>query len=149
MPADGLLLRACEFVDLRQVTEVEKASFPERPYSRLDFAYYLLLARGGFIVASQEGKVVGYVIAVSQRRAASIPSIAVLPGFRGRGIGEALLRSALAHLAGRADTVSLLVASDNPAAIGLYKKLSFEETGRTIRGYYPNGSDALEMARRL
>lgn len=149
MSTSGFSFRTCDLGDLDQIARLEKASFPERPYSRLDFAYYMLVARAGFIVASKDGKVVGYVIAVSQGREGSIQSIAVSPDFRERGVGEALMRSALDHLAGKADRVHLLVAADNEGAKRLYSKLSFKETGRIVRRYYPNGSDAIEMAKEL
>ena len=143
------MLRACEFKDLAQVVQIERASFPERPYTRLDFAYYLLTARDGFVVASRDGSVVGYVIALSRGREGSIQSIAVSPESRGKGVGELLLRSAIGHLAVRCVRVHLLVDASNEAAIRLYRKLSFEETGKVVKGYYPNGGDAVEMARVL
>ncbi len=43
----------------------------------------------------------------------------------------------------------LLVDVKNETAIRLYRRLSFEETGKVVEGYYPNGDDALEMARSL
>jgi [ribosomal protein S18]-alanine N-acetyltransferase len=135
--------------DLSQVSQVERQSFPDRPYTRLDFLAYLLAAREGFIVAIEGGSVVGYVIALSQGREGSIQSIAVSPEARGRGVGEMLMRAALDHLSGRSERVHLLVAAGNLAAIRLYRKLSFEETGKVIASYYPNGDDALEMARAL
>lgn len=149
MPPGGPLLRTFELRDLAQVVQVEKDSFPERPYGRLDFIAYMLMARDGFIVASEEGSVVGYVIALSQEREGSIQSIAVSPGARGKGVGEMLMRAALHGLTGRAERVHLLVAVSNETAIRLYRKLSFEETGKVVKKYYPNGDDALEMARKL
>jgi [ribosomal protein S18]-alanine N-acetyltransferase len=149
MPPSPYELRACEFRDLAQVGRIERASFPERPYTRLDFAAYLLIARDGFIVASKDGSVVGYVIALSQRREGSIQSIAVSPESRGKGVGELLMRSAVGHLAGRCDRIHLLVDANNETAIRLYRKLSFEETGKVVKRYYPSGGDAVEMAREL
>jgi [ribosomal protein S18]-alanine N-acetyltransferase len=149
MPPEGPVLRRCELGDLAQVVRLEKDSFPDHPYSRLDFVAYLLTARGGFIVASDRGLVVGYVIALSQGREGSIQSIAVSPEARGKGVGEMLLRSAIDHLTGRSARVHLLVAAGNEAAIGLYRKHSFVETGRVVKKYYPNGDDAVEMAREL
>lgn len=149
MPPIDLILRPCEFRDLTQVGRIERASFPERPYTSLDFAAYLLIARDGFIVASKDGSVVGYVIALSQRREGSIQSIAVWPESRARGVGELLMRSAIDHLSGRCDRIHLLVDAENEAAIGLYHKLSFHETGKVVKRYYPNGGDAVEMSREL
>jgi ribosomal protein S18 acetylase RimI-like enzyme len=148
MLLSGHVLRACEFGDLDQVGKVEKASFPERPYSRLDFAYLLLVAREGFVVACRDGMVVGYVIAM-QGREGMIQSIAVSPDSRRKGIGEILMRSAIEHLTGKSERVSLLVDVKNESAIRLYRRFSFVETGKTIRGYYPDGGDAAEMVKEL
>ncbi|MDA4116421.1 MAG: GNAT family N-acetyltransferase [Thaumarchaeota archaeon] len=149
MPPSAYELRACELRDLAQVGQIERASFPERPYTRLDFAYFLLVARDGFIVASKDGSVMGYVIATARGREGSIQSIAVSPESREKGVGELLLRSAIDRLAGRCGRVHLLVDAGNEAAIHLYRKLSFEETGKVVKGYYPNGGDAVEMVRKL
>lgn len=135
--------------DLPQVSKVERASFPDRPYTRLDFVAYMLIAREGFIVASDRGSVVGYVIALSQGGEGSIQSIAVSPEARGKGVGELLMRSALDHLSARSSRVRLLVAAGNDAALRLYRKLSFEETGKVFAKYYSDGDDALEMDREL
>ncbi|MDG6914462.1 MAG: GNAT family N-acetyltransferase [Nitrososphaerota archaeon] len=149
MPSGRFLLRACAIGDLDGVVKLEKASFPERPYGRLDFAYYLLTSRRGFLVAEREGRVVGYVIAASGGSECSIQSIAVAPGSRRMGVGEALLRSAMAALPPRVKRVRLLVDVENEGAMGLYRKLFFEETGRVEERYYPNGNDAKEMAREV
>src|SRR5450756_785826 len=109
MPLGGYVLRTCEFRDLDQVGQVEKASFPDRPYDKLDFVSCLLTAREGFIVACKDGSVIGYVIATPQGREGMIQSIAVSPGFREKGVGEVLMKSAINHLSGRFDRVYLLV----------------------------------------
>jgi ribosomal protein S18 acetylase RimI-like enzyme len=133
---------------LGQVGQIEKDSFPERPYGRLDFVSYLLIAREGFVVASKDGLVVGYVIALRQGREGSIQSIAVLPSLRGKGVGKMLMESAINHLTGKSERVNLLVDVNN-VAIRLYRKLSFKETGKIVKRYYPNGHDAVEMAKEL
>ncbi len=143
---NGFSLRVCQYRDLDQVLTVEKAAFPERPYTRLDFGSFLLLAREGFIVACQNDSVVGYVIAMGRGGAGLIASIAVSPEFRMRRIGEALMMAALHHLA-KFERVYLQVGANNEIAISLYRKLSFRETGNRTKGYYPNGDDAIEMVR--
>jgi ribosomal-protein-alanine N-acetyltransferase len=142
-------LRPFELRDLGQVIKVEEASFPERPYSKMDFLSCLLIARDGFIVAVKDGSVIGYVIAMGGRGEGLIQSIAVLPESRGKGVGEMLMKSATEHLARRFRRVSLLVDADNEKAFRLYRRLSFSETGRIIEGYYPNGDDAIEMAKEV
>jgi len=149
MPPSGYVSRPFELRDLGQVSKVEEASFPERPYSKVDFLSCLLIAREGFIVAVEDDSVIGYVIAIGQGGQGMIQSIAVSPESRGKGVGELLMKAAIEHLARRFRRVSLLVDADNEKAIRLYHKMSFIETGRTIEGYYPNGDDAVEMAKEL
>lgn len=132
-----------------QVIQVEKASFPERPYGKLDFVTCLLLAREGFVVACLDGSVIGYVIAMRQGREGMIQSIAVSPGLREKGVGKLLMESAITHLAGRFKRAYLLVDVKNEKAIHLYRKFAFNETGKTLKVYYPNGDDAIEMVREL
>jgi [ribosomal protein S18]-alanine N-acetyltransferase len=145
----GCVLRVCEPKDLDQVGQVEKASFPDRPYTKLDFVYCMSIAGEGFIVACENGSVVGYVIAAGRGEEGSIMSIAVSPRFRERGVGERLMRSAIDYLARRFERVFLLVDVKNERAIRLYRRFSFSETGNVVEGYYQNGDDAIELTRRL
>ncbi len=149
MPASGYVLRPFELGDLGQVSKVEEASFPERPYSKLDFVSCLLAAKKGFIVACKDGSVIGYAIAMGQRGEGLIQSIAVSPGARRKGVGKLLMSASLEHLAKRFKRAYLLVDAKNEDAIRLYQGLSFIETGRMIDGYYPNGDDAIEMVKEL
>ncbi|HLF24855.1 MAG TPA: GNAT family N-acetyltransferase [Anaerolineae bacterium] len=57
-------------------------------------------------------------------------SIAMLPEYRGRGIGSALLVRLLDLAASRYSAVSLSVARGNPA-LRLYQRLGFEEIGKS------------------
>ena len=57
-----------------------------------------------------------------------------------------LLRS-IDRFAGRVRQVYLEVRPSNRVAFLLYRKLSFEETGKVRKRYYPNGEDAIEMER--
>jgi ribosomal-protein-alanine N-acetyltransferase len=125
---------------------LERVAFPDRPYSRADFIYLLSHAREGFIIANAEDSLVGYVIATRDEEDGAIQSIAVVSGFRRKGIGEALMISALNHIA-KCERVFLLVEANNIAAISLYHKLAFKETGAIKKQYYPNGADAIEMVR--
>jgi len=56
-------------------------------------------------------------------------SVAMLPGQRGKGIGEQLIRQLLAQAQSRWAGVSLSVQEQNPAA-RLYRRLGFAETSR-------------------
>jgi len=145
----GILLRPCTLSDIGQVRVIERESFPEDPYSAVVFISFLMSDKEGFIVASSGGSVVGYVIGTGNGEEGMIQSMAVALGFRRRGVGAMLMESIIEHLTTKCRRVSLLVDVSNEAAIRTYRKFSFSETGRVIEGYYPNGNDAMEMARVL
>lgn len=125
---------------------MEKVAFAESAYGMLDFIYFLWHARHGFIVAKRGERVLGYVIGMGRGGMGVIQSIAVSPECRRKGIGESLMKSAIAQLTDLGE-IYLLVDSSNVAAIALYHKLLFRETGRIIERYYRNGGDAVEMVR--
>ena len=92
--------------------------------------------RGFIAIEEGEGKAIG---AVWERRfsasekgygfvAEGIPelSIAILPGYRNRGIGTALLERLIGEKRGDRAGVSLSVSAENPA-IRLYRRLGFRE----------------------
>ncbi len=66
--------------------------------------------------------------------------VAVVPGYRGQGVGSALLERLLEAAAARYRSVSLSVSEDNPAA-KLYERLGFKLVG--------SEGTALTMLKRL
>jgi ribosomal-protein-alanine N-acetyltransferase len=70
-------------------------------------------------------------------------NVAVDPGYRGQGLGGALLREVLREAReGCAIAVTLEVRRSNAAARRLYESFCFEEVG--VRpNYYGRGEDAL------
>jgi len=90
------------------------------------------------IVHEPDQKVVGYLIYWQIRDEVQITNLALHPDFRGRGIGESVLRVVLKEVCGKGATfVTLEVRSSNTPAISLYKKLGFKVFG-TRKGYYTN-----------
>ena len=140
-------LRPFRYSDIRRLGVIESQSFPERPYSTLDFVDSWVRARKGFIVASVAGSVVGYVIGISEGKDGMIQSMAVAPEVRRTGVGKALMEAVIEHLLKKHQRIVLLVDSNNEVAIRLYRMFRFSETGRVVRAYYPNGNDATEMVR--
>ena len=98
-------------------------------------------------MARKDVKVVGYLISEVWRGRGHIVSMAVATDCRRMGIGEAMARKTIDRFAGRIKHVYLEVRPSNKAAILLYHKLSFEETGKVRKKYYPDGEDAIEMER--
>ncbi len=77
---------------------------------------------------------------------AHISTVAVHPRWRGRGIGEELLRAMLARaLKQGAVEATLEVRVSNIVAQTLYRKYGFEDVGLRKNYYRDNGEDALLM----
>ncbi|HEY3354050.1 MAG TPA: GNAT family N-acetyltransferase [Polyangia bacterium] len=94
---------------------------------------------GRYLVAESDGAVVGHAMLDPMARAAVRHvvhlTIAVHPGWQGRGVGRALLTSLIAWARGApaVDVIELHVRSSNVAAQALYRKLGFTEVGRWFR----------------
>jgi ribosomal-protein-alanine N-acetyltransferase len=141
-------IRRAHVDDLRSIVRIENKSFDRDAWDRGLFLYYLAQsAKSVFVVATIDHRVVGYALAFHSRTRAEIHSIAVAPGARGRGVGQALLKRLIALLRGRGfETVSLNVRLENKAAIALYQKLGFRRV-RRVNGYYEDGAPAWRMRR--
>jgi ribosomal protein S18 acetylase RimI-like enzyme len=105
------------------------------------------------LVADFEGRIVGQAALQVASYGVVDLGMAILDGYRGRGIGTALLEAGIewARLSG-AHKMSLEVWPHNEAALSLYRKLGFIEEGRKVRHYRrANGEiwDAILMGRPL
>ncbi len=132
--------------DLDRIIEIEQLSFT-LPWSRSSFYQELTnnpYAR--YIVMEYDGQVIGYCGMWLVMDEAHITNIAVLPQFRGKKLGEALMRQAmvLAREEG-AQTMTLEVRVSNTVAQSLYRKLGFLNGGIRKRYYSDNQEDALVM----
>lgn len=132
--------------DIDSVLEIEKASFT-LPWSREAFYNELVHNRyAKYIVMEHNGAIIGYCgmwVVVDE---AHITNVAVLPGYRGKKLGEALMRTMMetARRLGAA-TMTLEVRVSNHVAQSLYRKLGFLN-GDIRKRYYPdNQEDALVM----
>lgn len=104
---------------------------------RLDGTFALRAGEEGFILARQT------------LDEAEILTLAVDPSARRRGVGAALVSTALAAVAAAGATAMFLeVGESNEAAIGLYAVAGFTRIGLR-RDYYAPGSHALAMRRSL
>ncbi|MEM2321124.1 MAG: ribosomal protein S18-alanine N-acetyltransferase [Candidatus Bathyarchaeia archaeon] len=146
-------LRRFREEDLREVTYINRTCLPEN-YTAYFFIELYMSYPETFIVAEVDNRVVGYIMCrietgfsgFSPIKRGHIISIAVLPGYRRMGIGEALLREALRamieHYGVRECYLEVRVS--NMPAINLYRKLGFE-VDKIIRGYYADGENAYLM----
>ncbi len=142
-----LEIRTFRSEDLDQVMAIEEASFPD-PYDPLLFRWFRFRVGDGFVVAEAEG-IVGYAISEIREGRGHIVSMAVSPKNRRSGVGASLLQELIGRLEPRVHDVYLEVRAGNKVAIQLYEKFSFKRTGETRRRYYPDGEDAIVMARSI
>jgi ribosomal-protein-alanine N-acetyltransferase len=131
--------------DLDALTELEQACF-SLPWTREQLAGELPDERHEFLVAEEDGKLVGYIGMMTVLDEGYISNVAVAPAARRRGIGRALVKEMLARAAKRElGFVTLEVREGNGSAIALYASEGFVGVGRR-RGYYERPKeDALLM----
>ena len=134
---------------LERVLTIENACFPREAYPRELFLELHRDCGRHFFVARKSRRIVGYAVASVGDQDAEIVSIAVLPDHRRAGVATALLRHILSRLPrARVGLLTLMVRTDNLAAIRFYRGFGFRAAGRIAR-YYEDRSDGLLMRKRL
>lgn len=150
------IIRRCDPSDIIPVMEINLKTLPEH-YS--DYFYESLLAElpEAFIVAEVEKKLVGYIMCKIEYgfsnfkklgfvKKGHVVSVAVLPEYRNKGIGKALVEESIAGVKlKKSDELYLEVRCSNTDAIRLYEKLGFS-TKQRLKAYYRDGEDAYLMA---
>lgn len=97
-----------------------------------------------WLVAEENGTVVGYVGSQTVLGEADIMNVAVDPGFRRRGVARALLTQLQQRLAAQqVHSLTLEVRVSNASAISLYSGLGFVQVGRRPNYYHKPKEDAL------
>lgn len=139
-----MLVRKFNPKDLKRVHEIESMSF-NRSYG-INMFQQLYDMGVGFLVAEEEGYVIGYVIFwIKYENQGHIISIAVDKNYRRMKAGTQLLVKAISILSLlRLDTIYLEVNENNDSAIEFYKSFNFK-VDRTVPGYYDNGDGAIVM----
>jgi ribosomal protein S18 acetylase RimI-like enzyme len=102
-----------------------KEAFVEQQFSAQDVHYRTHYPGATLDVVELDGERVGRLYVHRGDRDVRIMDIALLPAFRGRGIGERLVRDVFAEARQAGRTVSIHVERQN-RAIGLYRRLGFE-----------------------
>ena len=125
------------------VFEIECACF-SHPWSKADLEAQLSLDTSHFLVAVCDGKAVGYMGLQIFSNEGYVTNIAVLPGFRRRGIAQMLIEKQLEN---DMDFISLEVRKSNLPAIKLYEKSGFENVGIRPRFYSDPDEDAIIMTK--
>jgi ribosomal-protein-alanine N-acetyltransferase len=145
---DRYFIRRMKEEDLPAVRTIEALSF-SNPWSDNTFRGEIQNTSVSvpLVVVRKPGEeVVGYIIFWQIRDDVQVNNIAVHPDSRGLGLGEALMRFAIAKVrAAGATFMTLEVRQSNAAATALYKKLGFEVLGVRKNYYTKPDEDAYFM----
>lgn len=136
------IIRQAKLYDVPALSRIERESF-DSPWSAEEITKDVTSKDGNIYVAviESDGEKAGYAEMRMVAGEAQIYNIAIDRAFRGRGLGELLMR----HLTDKArelgcSLMTLEVRGGNEAAMELYRKLGFREVGRR-RGYYSKGAE--------
>jgi ribosomal-protein-alanine N-acetyltransferase len=139
-----MLVRKFKPKDLKRVYEIENMSF-NQSYG-INMFQQLYDMGVGFLVAEEEGYVIGYVIFwIKYENQGHIISIAVDKNYRRLKAGTQLLVKAISILSLlKLDTIYLEVNENNVGAVEFYKTFNFK-IDRIVPGYYEDGAGAILM----
>jgi len=140
------VIRFMRLRDVDAVADIEKATFA-RPWSRDSFRQELTRnAVARYLVAEENGNILGYAGAWVILDESHITNIAVREDARGRGLGKKLTAELLQILSNLgASYATLEVRVSNEQAQNLYKSLGFVSVGKRKRYYEDNNEDAYLM----
>jgi ribosomal-protein-alanine N-acetyltransferase len=143
---DSYVFRFMREEDIDQVIEVEHASFTT-PWSREAFFNEIHNNKFAvYIVLEEDDKIIGYCGTWLVIDEAHVTNIAILPEYRGKKLGEALLGKLIStarEMGARSMTLEVRVT--NHVAQSLYRKFGFQNGGIRKNYYSDNQEDALIM----
>lgn len=142
-------MRPATAADLDAILDIE-GRWPTTPHwNREQFASELAGTRPRFLVAEEEGRVIGYAVCWIVAGEAELLNLAVHPERARGGVGRGLLAAAMrAAAAEDCSKMTLEVSARNAPAVRLYESAGFRVVGRRAK-YYNDGADALLMDARL
>ncbi len=134
---------------IAQIAALEKRCFSD-PWSETSVRSELSNPLSFWLVAEEDGKLIGYVGSQSVPPEADVMNLAVAPEWRNKGIGRALMTALIAQLHSRGITALFLeVRVGNTPAQNLYRSLGFVEAGRRPKYYVNPTEDALILRKEL
>ncbi|HEY9495360.1 MAG TPA: ribosomal protein S18-alanine N-acetyltransferase [Intrasporangium sp.] len=145
------VLRDLEWTDLETLAALEVALFADDAWS--EPTWWAELAgrpRRDYVVAIDDGQVLGYGGIDVSGDVADLMTIATVPEAQGRGLGRRLLDELVRRAEGSgAEALLLEVRADNEAAKRLYGTSGFEVISVRRRYYQPGDIDALVMRKHI
>lgn len=144
-----MIIRYMTDEDLDQVTALEESCF-SMPWKRHDFEEILTRDDRIYLVAEEEGKILGGCMLTDLLGEGDISNVAVLEEYRGRKIATMLLEKILQIGAGERNIIAftLEVREHNLPAIRVYEKVGFVSEGIRPNFYDKPKENAVIMWRR-
>lgn len=132
-----------------QVAQLETLCFQD-PWSERSISSELSNPLSLWLVAEEDGAVVGYIGSQTVPDESDMMNVAVHPDHRRKGIAEGLVDALCAALKERGSvSLTLEVRASNEPAKALYEKLGFEQVGRRPNYYRNPKEDALILRKML
>ena len=129
------------------IAALEKLCFSD-PWSEASIATELQSRLSYWLVAVENGEIVGYIGSQSVLGESDMMNVAVHPDHRRKGIAESLVNCLSHDLKERGNIcLTLEVRDSNEAAIALYEKLGFVQIGLR-KNYYRNPKEDARILRK-
>lgn len=141
-PESNIALQPAALRDFRAVYHLEKVCFDQDAWPMLDVLGVLTIPQVVRLKAVDQEELIGFIAADLRRSqgVAWIATLAVLPEYRRRGIGEAMLRSCESQI--NLPLIRLCVRQSNQPAIELYHKSGYQQVD-VWKKYYRGEENAL------
>lgn len=124
-----MIIRAMEEKDLEQVCQIEQENF-SMPWSRQSFLDSICHPKYLYLVAEQEGRILGYCGMWIVLEEGQINNVAVDRAYRRQGVASAMFEVFLKQgYEMGARRFTLEVRESNQGAIALYERFSFQNAG--------------------
>jgi len=146
----GLLIRQYEVRDFTKLCKLDQACFqPGIAYSKYSLQYFLALPASDCLVAEENKRLAGFILAETNPPLAHIITLDVEKGFRRKGVGTGLLTECEKQFRYKGVRWVLLETSvENEGGIAFWKHHGYREEAR-LKNYYLGKVDAFEMRKRL
>lgn len=140
----GVAIEPASLHDLGGLRHLEQICFPKDAWPLLDLVSVLTFRGVIRLKAVSDKQMIGFIAGDVKRMegVAWIATVGVLPEFRCKGIGAALLQACEAQIP--VSRIRLCVRPSNEVAIRLYERFGYTRVGEWTK-YYQDGESALVM----
>ena len=141
-----MTVREMQLDDLSEVMIIENENFSV-PWTEMGFFTFLLRDDTLFLVAEEDGNILGYMGIMMVLDEGEITNVSVAQHARRRGVGRALVGEMIRQMRNKGIvTLHLEVRKSNAAAIALYSSFGFVQDGERKMYYEEPAEDAVLMS---